>query len=177
MIPKFLYAILLMSVSTEVFACDCIPDDSIVNAYKNANIVFEGRVVKIDTVLVSDTANIISPANSKPHIEVTVRKFLAVKFSMAKLFKGDNQNSFVTVMTSAVETRCGFQFILNNNYLVYGYTAMFSLIVHKGVAINNNKTVQSGNLNISRYSTSSCTRTTSAVKYELSELKKNELIK
>ena len=65
-----------MTLSSGVFACTCTPGESIITAFKSADLVFEGKVIKIDTVFVSDTANIISATNSKPHIEVILRKFL-----------------------------------------------------------------------------------------------------
>ena len=163
-----------MTFSMGVFACTCVPDDSIVNAYKSANLVFEGKVVKIDTVFISDIANIISSTNSGPHVKVILRKYLAVKFSISKLFKGDMQNKTVTVMTDAAGTRCGFQFIPNISYLVYGYTEQFSFVVSRNLNADQNSNTKT--IKKTRYSTNSCTRTTMAIKSEMAELISNKLI-
>jgi hypothetical protein len=176
MVLRYLLTILLATISTGALACTCIFDDSIVNAYKSANIVFEGKVVKIDTVFISDTANIISSTyNPHPHVEVTLRKYLAVKFNIRKLFKGHIQNQIVTVMTDAVGTRCGIQFIPNIMYMVYGYAEQFSFIVDKN--LNTNKNVSTETIKKTKYSTSSCTRTTTAIKSEIADLRSCKLIK
>jgi hypothetical protein len=144
-----------------------LPDDIITNAYKSADIVFTGRVIAIDTVLISDSANVISESNTKPHLEVTIRKFVQVKFLIARRLKSKNKNSYVIILTDAVGTRCGFEFILNADYVVYAYKEHFGLIHDRQRMKTRNEF---------RYSTSSCTRTTLGIKSEIKALKESKLI-
>ncbi|HTB26816.1 MAG TPA: hypothetical protein VK711_15700 [Puia sp.] len=177
MIPKLLLTTLIIIISSGGYACSCIPEESISNSYKNADFVFEGKVIKIDTVFISDTANIISQTNAKSHQEVIVKEYFAVKFIISRIFKGKSIDTTVTVLTNAVGTACGYQFALNLVYIVYGYTEQFSLIDGWKSTINENSRVKPKTLNVERYSTNSCTRTTMNINYEISELKSKELIK
>jgi hypothetical protein len=177
MCSKFLLTICSMIISSGLFACSCTPGESIVDAFKSADLIFEGKVVKTDTVFVSDTVKIISSKNSKRGFEIVVRKYLSVQFSITRLLKGATNKMAVTIMTEAAGSRCGFQFLVNINYLVYGYTGNFSLIDSKDIvtAQNTNKKIKT--LNIAGYSTNSCARTTTTIEREFSELKSNKLIK
>jgi hypothetical protein len=176
MSSKIAYTIFLMIISSGAYACSCIPEVSIVNSFKNADIVFEGKVIKIDTVFISDTVNIISPTNPKPHIEVITRKYFEVKFNISRIFKGNNRNKTIAIITDVVGTQCGYQFAHNFKYIVYGYGELFNLI-DSGIILTNQKPdIKTKTLSVLRYSTNSCTRTTRGIKYEISELKKNKLI-
>jgi len=167
------YLFLLLSISPGGRFCSCVPDNSVINAYKSASIVFTGRVTQIDTVLISDTANVISSStNPKPHIDVTIRTFYSVKFTISNFLKVDSQSKTITVMTEAAGTRCGIQFLYNVPYLVYAYSQRFALVEGLEDIDKQNKI-----LNITVYSTNSCTRTTTAVKQEIAELIDNKLIR
>ena len=170
---NYLYTILLVAFSTGVFACDCSGYDSIVNAFNSADVVFEGKVLDIDTVFISDTVNAITSKNPKAHIEVFAEQFLAVKFSITKLFKGDKQNVTVIVMTPAAGSACGIQFGPDISYVVYGYSEEFNLVGNGN--LNTMQNPETKTTKISGYSTNSCTRTKMA-KFEISELKSNKLI-
>jgi len=163
-----------MTISTGVFACDCQPYDSIMSAYHSANVVFEGKVINIDTAIVSDTINAISSTNSEPHIEVILEKYLMVKLSITRLFKGDQQNTIITIFTPAAGSACGIQFTPGISYLVYGYTWEFNLI--DGGNANTMQNSDNKTSKVSGYSTSLCTRTTKETKNEIAELKRNKLI-
>ena len=75
-------------------------------------------------------------------------------------------------MTEAAGTRCGIQFLYNVPYLVYAYSQRFALVEGLEDIDKQNKI-----LNITVYSTNSCTRTTTAVKQEIAELIDNKLIR
>jgi len=170
-------AALLMTISSVVFACGCLPNDSIVNEYKEANIVFKGRVIQIDTIYISDTSrDVISSKNRKPHTEVWLSKYLAVKFAVVRLLKEKNQSMVITVITSALGTRCGFGFDLNLDYIVYGYNELVDLVDKSDLGSYQNHRKKIKTSKVIMYSTSSCTRTTPWIKEEISELKKNKLI-
>jgi hypothetical protein len=177
MITRLLYIIYSMTISSHVFACSCTPGESIVDAFKSADLIFEGKVVKIDTVFISDTVKIIPTTNSKRGIEIVVRKYLSVHLNIIRLLKGVGKNMIVTIMTDAFGSRCGFQFVTNFDYLVYGYTENFSLIDSKDIVATQKTNKKIKTLNIAGYSTNSCARTTTAIEREISELKINKLIK
>ena len=169
--------ILLMTISSGVLACGCLPNDSIVNEYKEAKIVFEGKGIQIDTIYSSDTVrDIISSKNRKPHTEVRLRKYLAVKFAVVRLFKEDSQSMVMVVITSAVGARCGFDFDVNLDYIVYGYNELVNLVDKSDLGSYQNHRKKIKTSKVTMYSTSLCTRTTPWIKEEISELKKNKLI-
>ncbi len=68
-------------------------------------------------------------------MEVIIREYFAVKFGITRLFKGKNENMMIiTVLTDAVGTRCGYQFALNYEYVVYGNTESFCLLDSGNIA-------------------------------------------
>ena len=101
--------ILLIFFSINGFACDCIGGQSVKEALKNANAVLLGKVIKIEKFEIpSGYTNI---------------KFYKVKNTLlvTKVYKGNIQTQTVEVVSGIDSGDCGFQFEINNNYIVYGY--------------------------------------------------------
>src|ERR1700746_3750527 len=99
---KLLFTALLMTISSGAIACECLPNDSIVKEYNDADIVFNGKVVKIDSVFSLDSLQaVISSKNRKPHTEVFIRKYISVQFKVTRFFKGDSLSGEITIITPA----------------------------------------------------------------------------
>jgi len=90
-----------------VFACSCVPELTVPEAYDMAEAVFAGRVLSIKKG--GGVFYNISP--NRPN-------YYDVAFQVSKQWKGINED-VVTVATARQGTACGFDFEKNREYLVY----------------------------------------------------------
>ena len=130
------FIVLLVSKPIPLSACTCMPTDDIQASFNPASIVFTGKVVKIDSLLVMDSLTINQPDGStKPFYRQT--GMIKVSFKIKKVFKGSKSIKREIVYTTYECCICGFPFYKDRTYLVYGYneTASFS---------KNNEFVDSG---------------------------------
>lgn len=121
------FIVLLVSKPIPVSACTCMPTDDIQASLNSASIVFTGKVIQIDTLLVIDFLTINQPDGStKPFYRQT--GMIKVSFKINKVFKGLKSLKYETIYTTYECCICGFPFYKDRTYLVYGYneTAYFS---------------------------------------------------
>ena len=62
-----LFIFLLISRPNLVSACTCMPADDIQSSFNPASVIFKGKVIQIDTLLVIDSVNIKQPEGSTKH--------------------------------------------------------------------------------------------------------------
>lgn len=112
------------------FACSCIPPRPPEEAIANADVVFTGRVDKIDSRLVRGAVLTLKFAWTKvksvfggpdPHeIPDPPESNLRVRFEEAQSYKGAVSET-ILVLTGYSSGDCGFPFKKGESYLVYAF--------------------------------------------------------
>jgi hypothetical protein len=150
----FIVIMLVLSLADESwrsYVCSCDEEASVESAIKYSDIVFKGTVLS-DTVLsnLSDYGVMMrgdTSVSTYKWITIPVRVY-TVKVDL--VYKGVAAADTINVITSKSGTRCGFLFLNNKQYIIYG-TANDDMFPQKGFArfADNNQT----------YWTNHCTRT------------------
>ena len=94
---RILISILLISLA---FPCSCMEPPPPEEAYEDADVVFSGEVINI------------TEDESGYYHEVT--------FQIIDVWKGEDSEE-ITVLTETYSDACGYNFQINNEYLVYAY--------------------------------------------------------
>jgi hypothetical protein len=106
-----LVVLLLATVLTQpqsAFACSCIPSGPPEEALEQATVVFAGRVVDADP----------APAGEM----VNTAELVPYTFEVSQVWKGD-VNSTITLGSSVSSASCGYEFVVGEEYIVYGSEA------------------------------------------------------
>lgn len=85
-----------------VDACSCISDLSVEDMFQQSDVIFIGKVTKID----------------KPLFTISSSDPMDILFNLSKVYKGDLKES-IQVQTALDSSSCGFPFSENTEYLVY----------------------------------------------------------
>ncbi len=107
MLFTLVMAFILNISVTETYACSCIQPGIAIEELNSSAIVFSGKVVDIKDE--NEDADIQSSAD-----------LLAIKFQVNESWKGVEETE-VTVFTPRDSASCGFNFTLNEEYLVYAH--------------------------------------------------------
>ena len=165
-----LFIVLLISRPNLVSACTCMPADDILSSFNPASVIFKGKVIQIDTLLVIDSVTIKQPDGStKTYYRQT--GMIKVSFKINKVFKGPKSLKYETIYTTYECCICGFPFYKDRTYLVYGYneTATFS---KKNELVDSQEEVANMSAKPEPIiATSICTRTTMEWKSGIKEIK------
>lgn len=97
----------LICIPSTSYACSCVEPNSVKEEFKQSSAVFSGKAIKI----VDKNKSMFGQSSAD---------FLAVVFEVDDSWKGIDQKQ-VVVYTERSSASCGFEFTLNNNYLVYAY--------------------------------------------------------
>lgn len=144
-ISAFLYFGL---TSKNLFACSCIGESNIKNAYENSNIVFVGQIINTE----------IEEWNGFYLTKVLVKS--------ESVFKGLEAYDTLTIYTGAGGGDCGYNFLTGRKYIIYGNTEDSFQIFYRELFDNDFPNGQ----NI--YWTNICTRTKEYNKEEIKQLDK-----
>ncbi|WP_156152564.1 hypothetical protein [Flammeovirga sp. OC4] len=113
-----LFALLLLNVQT--MACKCSGPSNIENSFKNAKVVFTGKVVEISYVPIEETFNSDSLSSikqkvSESKLSLPVKKIV---LEVKSVFKNSNisPNTRITIYTPPRSASCGFAFEVNKSY-------------------------------------------------------------
>ncbi|WP_409973740.1 hypothetical protein [Bacillus sp. Bva_UNVM-123] len=87
------------------FACDCVEPYPVKDELNRSSAVFSGKVVKIE----DENKNKLFQSSADP---------IAVQFEVKETWKGLNQKQ-ILVYTERSSASCGYEFDLNNEYLVF----------------------------------------------------------
>lgn len=90
---------------SNTYACSCAPPDSPMEELNNSSAVFSGKVVEITD-------------KNKNAIFQSSADLLDIRFTVNKTWKGIDESE-VVVKSSRDSASCGFEFVLNEEYLVY----------------------------------------------------------
>jgi len=99
----YLCIILIVTLNNSLFACSCSKERSIEEEFAGVDIVFTGKVIKIEQ---SDDSYMGSASD--------------VRFEVLKPYKGTTDR-VITVRTSRYDISCGYSFEEGKQYLVYAY--------------------------------------------------------
>jgi hypothetical protein len=101
------FSILLNFSPNTSYACSCVAPGPVERELKESDAVFSGKVVNI----VDENKSKLIKSSADP---------IAVTFEVEESWKGKIQKQ-VTVYTAYSSASCGFDFTLNQKYLVYAY--------------------------------------------------------
>lgn len=102
----FLLVALMLGTASGVLACSCVPPGDPMSEMEQATAVFAGRVYSMERSGGS----------------------VWVHFELAQVWKGPYQ-SILTVRTNDSSAACGFEFVQDQDYMVYAYGEMNDLQV------------------------------------------------
>lgn len=104
------FSIILLNISpTTSYACSCVQPGAPLDELDNSSVVFSGKVIEIVDVNKSR----VSQSSADP---------MAVLFEVKDVWKGINQSQ-VLVYTERDSASCGFEFAVNEEYIVYAKEA------------------------------------------------------
>ncbi len=144
-------------------ACSCVGESTVKESIKTSDLVAVGIVISKEFVTVTDSEQVrllkpnASEYNSFPYSH-TIAKYQVV---IGQRFKGQNTTDTITIYTGVGGGDCGNEFIVGNNYILYGSNKTFF------GQINNNFEYPNGQ-NV--YWTNICTRTQLFNDKELNEI-------
>ena len=101
----------LLILPSLVNACSCIPWEGTDQAYEQAATVFSGKVIGID----------------RPAIMITTADEVKYTFEVYNVWKGVNKDQ-IEVYSALDSVSCGYEFKLDEEYLVYTYESEGKLI-------------------------------------------------
>ena len=93
-------------IATSSYACSCVPPSMAEEELNKSNFVFSGKVIDIHDP-------------NKDAFEQSSADLLEVRFEVFNTWKGVNETQ-VIVHSERDSASCGFEFNLNDDYLVYG---------------------------------------------------------
>jgi len=100
------FLILLLNISpTSSYGCSCVQPGAPLGELDNSSVVFSGKVIEIVDV----NKSMVSQSSADP---------MAVLFKVEDVWKGINQSQ-VLVYTERDSASCGFEFAVNEEYIVY----------------------------------------------------------
>lgn len=101
----FFFFGLLLGSAPAVYACTCLPPGTPTEERDASDLVFSGKVVRIDTVMVDIGGGMMYP-------------WLNVAFRVDRTWKGSD-SSAVEILTAVNSGLCGYHFEVGERYLVY----------------------------------------------------------
>lgn len=90
---------------TKSYACSCVPPDSVQEELAKSSDVFSGKVIEMKD-------------KNKLKLTQSSADLIEVKIEVNEIWKGNNQPELL-VYTERDSASCGFEFALNQEYLVY----------------------------------------------------------
>lgn len=103
-------AVLILGIRAG-FACSCIGQEDVEQAYRKADVVVLGTVIGVETLEVSYGLTIV------PHFAMYVNRYTV---RVEHLFKGRSVSGTVVVVTGLGGGDCGFLFEMDKRYVIYG---------------------------------------------------------
>ena len=108
---------ILIFSANKVYSCSC-EKSSIKYGFEHSDLIFIGRVVKINKGKVYDS---IPSSTEKGKYYVREINRIGFVFKVKELIKGKEKSDFITIVTSGGGADCGNYFDLNSEHLIYSY--------------------------------------------------------
>lgn len=123
-----LYLLLTLLPAPGKVTCTCVPIyDSIGNVVKvNYDLIFKGRVEKIDTVFYIDEA--LLKMNYSTRDSGAYFTSIMVSLSVNNIFKGNKTTQKIRIITGIGGGDCGYYFTKGKTYIVYANKQPYILI-------------------------------------------------
>ena len=115
---RIFYLGLLIACGYHALACSCIGKGRFDIQFKESDVVFSGKVIRLDTVSYADSTPVYFPGK----VEHSIHRYARIKavFQIEERFKGlAKSGDFVAVFTEVESNRCGFLFEVDKDYVVY----------------------------------------------------------
>jgi hypothetical protein len=162
---KFIIAILFISFGLHSIACSCSGSGSVESALDHSEYVIYGKVLDTSYVSVIET---LEPdqrdsIEQTSHSVLKYKLFLQSTFVINRKFKGDIMSDTVIVFTPSGGPSCGFHFVPNEEYVIYGSKSSIS---YAFMSNESNQQLQGKERKGSIW-THICTRTTHSAKSEV----------
>ncbi|MFT3912084.1 MAG: hypothetical protein QM737_21845 [Ferruginibacter sp.] len=147
---KVIFFIWTAFISDKELNCSCFPI-SVEDDVKKSHIIFTGKILKLDTLRITD--EYIPKGAFRIHYLATIQA--------SRVFKGNNLQDTVYIITGNGEADCGFPFERNKDYLVYANEQTYTIIDSLEVIGSKFRSRK-----MKYFTTSICDRTTMAIKEE-----------
>lgn len=115
--PIIIALFILLFSANKTYFCSCLKS-SIKNGFKNSDLIFTGKVVKIIEGKVYDS---IPSSTEKGKYYVREINRIEFVFKVIELIKGKEKTDYITIVTSGGGADCGNYFDLNSEHLIYSY--------------------------------------------------------
>lgn len=179
----FFLTIMLIQVNIVALACSCIPKLTVEKAFLQADFVIHGRIIAIDTVIVSRVSGAVKATDSVNMVQhIYKTEYRSIKMVVEKSFKQiSTLPDTVYILTGIESASCGYPFPMfvskdrgpnhNFQYIVYGHRWRDDLMTVEKQG--NEFTAEIPQLYVTNtFFTSLCDRTVPVNKKELRGLKK-----
>lgn len=172
---------LVLIVCVQTYACKCNGPGSVKDGFKNHSLVVYGKVIRLDTVTLSET---LEQADAREVVERLKKdqqqlKFfkmtyvLKVELEIIEAYKGESLRKSVVIFTPLRSASCGYWFEKAKEYIVYASPHNFLSFIFREE--DTAKPYKKENA----FWTNHCTRTamySQAEDDQLKILQKNELV-
>ncbi len=117
-----LTTILLLNIPSQMYACSCVGESTVVNAVKYADAVFTGTIISKEHISLTDSAIIkLFPDNptlqKSPMASINIARYNLVVHTR---YKGAITADTIFIYTGVGGGDCGVQFQVNKQYIIYG---------------------------------------------------------
>jgi len=161
-----LASILLLFQASVVWGCSCInavvsEKQKIAAAYQQDDLIFVGRVVRVETIVTTDTLRVSDTGPAEQQIRLIRHEMLRYTFAVTQQLKGLAPGPTVRVASETSSSSCGKQFKLGSKQLVYAFLVTQKASLYSGVPESI----------VPYYATSLCNRSQDLNKVKRAELK------
>tara|TARA_R110002050_G_scaffold300722_1_gene471862 strand:+ start:940 stop:1437 length:498 start_codon:yes stop_codon:yes gene_type:complete len=102
--------ILVVAVGTSSFGCHCSDKLIVKKAIRKSDVVVLGQIIKKETLVVPYKVE---------GIEIVSLNYYKLSVQVSRLFKGKKVFDVIEIITGVGKGDCGFNFVLNQNYIIY----------------------------------------------------------
>lgn len=154
--------------SNTIFACSCVGESTVEDAYNSSDIVVSGQVISTKDEYITDSARIkemIALGISVDKVDKRLNGFSLKKvlIKIDTVFKGPATSDTLIIYTGVGGGDCGYRFKAGQKYVIYGDAKSYFADFSKNQDFPNGQNV---------YWTNICTRTQEYNRTEIKELEK-----
>ncbi len=126
----FLFTIVASSFFSVSHACDCTDSIAIKKALRKNDVVFEGKVLSRNYLIVTDIGTYqvdsLRIQNKTTSIKQIITRY---EVALGKAWKGRvEKNKSIIIYTSTYNGQCGYTFEINRCYIIYAKKSAYPLL-------------------------------------------------
>jgi hypothetical protein len=137
---KLILILILLLTAQKIFSCTCINENSLKQDIKKADLIFKGKVIKVDVITIYNVyGDSIYARNAYENIENKTKyksyddfkeknygtKQLEITIESLKPYKGKITSEFIKIRTGLGCGDCGYKFELGKVYLVFANNSQY----------------------------------------------------